>query len=72
MSPSKTKEAYNQGQRPASLRIGLQCGASDRFSAFMANPALGAASDLLVGLVGTAILWETPEIYGTLQLTIVD
>lgn len=38
----------------------------------MANPALGAASDLLAGLVGTAILWETPEIYGTVQLTIVD
>jgi hypothetical protein len=33
-----------------------------------ANPALGAASDLLVGLGGSVILSETPEIYGAEQL----
>lgn len=50
---------------PAShLKIGLQCGGSDGFSSITANPALGAAVDLLVRHGGTAILSETPEIYG--------
>lgn len=54
---------------PASgLRVALQCGGSDGYSGITANPALGAASDLLVGLGGTAILSETPEIYGAEQL----
>jgi altronate hydrolase len=46
------------------LKIGLQCGGSDGFSSITANPALGAAVDLLVRHGGTAILSETPEIYG--------
>jgi altronate hydrolase len=46
------------------LRIGLQCGGSDGFSSISANPALGAAMDILVAHGGTAILSETPEIYG--------
>jgi altronate hydrolase len=50
------------------LKVALQCGGSDGFSGITANPALGAASDLLVGLGGTAILAETPEIYGAEQL----
>ncbi|WVN42609.1 altronate dehydratase family protein [beta proteobacterium MWH-UniP1] len=50
---------------PASkLKIGLQCGGSDGFSSITANPALGAAMDILVKHGGTAILSETPEIYG--------
>ena len=50
---------------PAShLSIGLQCGGSDGFSGLTANPALGSAMDLLVRHGGTAILSETPEIYG--------
>lgn len=54
---------------PASaLRLALQCGGSDGYSGITANPALGVASDLLVGLGGTAILSETPEIYGAEQL----
>jgi altronate hydrolase len=44
--------------------VGLQCGGSDGFSSITANPALGAAVDLLVRHGGTAILSETPEIYG--------
>ena len=52
----------------SSLRLALQCGGSDGYSGITANPALGAASDLLVGLGGTAILSETPEIYGAEQL----
>ena len=46
------------------LTVGLQCGGSDGFSAISANPALGAAVDLLVRNGGSAILSETPEIYG--------
>jgi altronate hydrolase len=50
------------------LRIALKCGGSDAYSGITANPALGAAADRLVGLGGTAILGETPEIYGAEHL----
>jgi altronate hydrolase len=54
---------------PAShLVVGLQCGGSDGYSGISANPALGAAVDLLVAHGGTAILSETPEIYGAEHL----
>src|SRR5204863_5023692 len=54
---------------PAShLTLGLQCGGSDGYSGIGANPALGAAVDLLVRHGGTAILSETPEIYGAEHL----
>jgi altronate hydrolase len=50
---------------PAShIMIGLECGGSDGFSGITANPALGAAMDILVRHGGTAILSETPEIHG--------
>ena len=50
------------------IRVGLQCGGSDGYSGITANPALGAAMDLLVAHGGTAILSETPEIYGAEHL----
>ena len=50
------------------ITIGLQCGGSDGYSGISANPALGAAVDLLVQHGGTAILSETPEIYGAEHL----
>jgi altronate hydrolase len=50
------------------LTIGLQCGASDGYSALTANPALGAAVDRLVAVGGRAALSETPEIYGAENL----
>ena len=54
---------------PASeLIVGLQCGGSDGYSGITANPALGAAVDLLVRHGGTAVLSETPEIYGAEHL----
>ncbi len=54
---------------PAShIMVGLQCGGSDGYSGITANPALGAAVDLLVKNGGTAILSETPEIYGAEHL----
>jgi altronate hydrolase len=54
---------------PASeLVLALQCGGSDAYSGITANPALGAAADLLVRHGGTAILAETPEVYGAEHL----
>jgi altronate hydrolase len=54
---------------PASeLTLALQCGGSDGYSGITANPALGAAVDILVQHGGTGILSETPEIYGAEHL----
>ncbi len=50
------------------LTLGLQCGGSDGYSGITANPALGVAVDMLVAHGGTAILSETPEIYGAEHL----
>ncbi len=50
------------------ITLGLQCGGSDGYSGIRANPALGAAVDLLVAHGGSAILSETPEIYGAEHL----
>ena len=61
-------ESANKVQRqpvPAShIVVGLQCGGSDGYSGISANPALGAAVDRLVRHGGTAILSESPEVYG--------
>ena len=57
--------AVTRQRVPAShIKIGLECGGSDGFSSITANPALGAAMDILVRHGGTAILSETPEIHG--------
>lgn len=54
---------------PAShLSVALQCGGSDAYSGITANPALGAAADLVVRHGGTVILAETSEIYGAEHL----
>ena len=61
--------AARRETRPASeLMLALQCGGSDGYSGITANPALGAAVDQLVRHGGTAILSETPEIYGAEHL----
>ena len=52
----------------SALTVALQCGGSDGYSGVSANPALGAASDLLVRHGGTVILSETPETYGAEHL----
>ncbi|OQP64343.1 altronate hydrolase [Niastella vici] len=61
----------NQNERqPAPLSklcIGLECGGSDGFSGISANPAIGYTSDLLVGLGGSVILSEFPELCGVEQ-----
>jgi altronate hydrolase len=61
------EEANKATRQPVSashIMVGLQCGGSDGYSGISANPALGAAVDRLVRHGGTAILSETPEIYG--------
>lgn len=50
------------------LKVALQCGGSDGYSGISANPALGYAADLIVQNGGTAVLSETPEIYGAEHL----
>jgi altronate hydrolase len=61
--------AFRREPLPLSeLALALQCGGSDGFSGITANPALGHAVDLLVRQGGTAVLSETPEIYGAEHL----
>jgi altronate dehydratase large subunit len=50
------------------LILGTECGGSDFTSGLASNPAVGAASDMLVGEGGTVILSETPEIIGAEHL----
>ncbi len=52
------------------LVVGLECGGSDAYSGITSNPAMGAASDRVVRSGGTAVLSETPEIYGAEHLLI--
>jgi altronate hydrolase len=52
----------------SNIILGLECGGSDAYSGITANPALGVAVDLLVRHGGTAVLSETPEIYGAEHL----
>jgi altronate hydrolase len=64
-------EANNVKREPVDAKhlvIGLQCGGSDGYSGITANPALGAAVDRVVAHGGTAILSETPEVYGAEHL----
>jgi altronate hydrolase len=46
------------------LTVALQCGGSDGWSGVTCNPALGLACDELVRHGGSAVLAETPEVYG--------
>ncbi|SFZ89437.1 altronate hydrolase [Flaviramulus basaltis] len=64
------KKANNIERKPAPLsmlKVGLECGGSDGFSGISANPTLGAVSDMLVALNGTAVLAEFPELCGVEQ-----
>ncbi|MFZ4260512.1 UxaA family hydrolase [Sphingobacterium sp. HJSM2_6] len=63
-------EANKQTRKPAGLDklcIGLECGGSDGFSGISANPTLGYVSDIMVGLGGSVILSEFPELCGVEQ-----
>jgi len=50
------------------LILGTECGGSDYTSGLASNPAVGAASDMLVAEGGTVILSETAEIVGAEHL----
>jgi altronate hydrolase len=64
----KVNQVHRQTVSASHITVGLQCGGSDGYSGITANPALGAAVDLLVKNGGTAVLSETPEIYGAEHL----
>jgi altronate dehydratase len=64
----RASTAHRQTVSAAHLTVGLQCGGSDGWSGVTANPALGAAVDLLVAHGGRAMLSETPEIWGAEHL----
>jgi len=58
-------EINQQTRKPAplsALRIGVKCGGSDGFSGISANPAIGHTADLVVGLGGTVMIAEFPEL----------
>lgn len=64
-----TVNARERTSAPISeLVLGLNCGGSDGYSGITANPALGYASDLLVGAGGTSVLAEVPEVMGAESL----
>ncbi len=50
------------------LVVGVKCGGSDALSGLTANPAVGAASDLLVSEGATVIMTEVPEMIGAEHL----
>lgn len=60
----KASEIVREPFDLAHLVLGTQCGGSDATSGLAANPALGVASDKLVGLGGGSIIAETPELIG--------
>jgi altronate hydrolase len=50
------------------LVIGMKCGGSDGLSGVTANALVGRVCDLLTGFGASAILTETPEMFGAEQL----
>jgi altronate hydrolase len=50
------------------LCVALQCGGSDTWSGISANPLVGLVTDRLIAQGSTAVLAETPEIYGAAHL----
>ncbi len=50
------------------LRVGLKCGGSDGYSGITANPLVGRFSDALIGMGGSCVLTEVPEMFGAEHL----
>jgi altronate dehydratase large subunit len=50
------------------LTLAVECGGSDATSGLAANPAVGAAADMLIDEGGTVIFGETQEMTGTQQV----
>jgi len=64
----EANQVKRQPVSAANLILGMECGGSDAYSGITANPAMGAAADLVVRNGGTAVLSETTEIYGAEHL----
>jgi altronate dehydratase len=60
--------AQRTPQPLSGLTLALQCGGSDGWSGVTANPVVGLVADEVVRQGGTAVLAETPEIYGAEHL----
>ena len=60
----KAKTARREKCPLSALTVGLKCGGSDGFSGITANPLLGRFSDRLIGMGGSSILTEVPEMFG--------
>jgi altronate hydrolase len=52
----------------SALTLALQCGGSDGWSGITANPLVGMVVDRVVQQGGTAVLSETPEVFGAEHL----
>lgn len=52
----------------SNLNIALQCGGSDGWSGVTANPLVGLVVDEIIRQGGTAVLAETPEVFGAEHL----
>lgn len=55
---------YREEIPMSELVIGMKCGGSDGLSGITANPTVGRFSDTLIGMGGTTILTEVPEMFG--------
>lgn len=64
----RVNDVHREAVPLSGLNVALQCGGSDGWSGVTANPALGQCVDELVRQGGTAVLSETPEIYGAEHL----
>ena len=65
----ETANTCQRSEQPvAELAVALQCGGSDSWSGVTANPLMGLVTDEVIHQGGTAVLAETPEIYGAEHL----
>jgi altronate hydrolase len=61
--------AFVRTPQPISeLVVALKCGGSDSWSGITANPLVGLVTDKIIAQGGTAVLAETPEIFGAEHL----
>ena len=61
---AKASKLERQEFPDSELMLGVKCGASDTTSGLAANPAAGAACDLLIDNGGTCVFGETTEFIG--------
>jgi altronate dehydratase large subunit len=64
----RSSECSRESFDISDLIVGIECGGSDSTSGLAANPVTGRVSDLIVGMGGTVMFSETPEIIGAEHL----